>query len=271
MSVPLDFDLNIRRVSVSNSTLRTASAGAGPPLLMINGLGATIETWQPLASRLSATRTVIMFDAPGTGWSPRLPRPTRMTGLADIVVGLLDELRLPRVDVLGYSWGGALAQQFARQAPSRIDRLVLAATSPGVGSRLPSPLVLSLMATPARYMSRRYLARIAPLIYGGELRGVNPRHSPALDSWHVKPPSLSGYLNQLYAINTWSSLPWLGDLQMPTLVLQGDDDPLVPVHNGRLMAHRLPDARLEIVDGGGHLWLLTRPDTAREVINRFLE
>ena len=79
-------------------------------------------------------------------------------------------------------------------------------------------------------------------------------------------PSLRGYLGQLYAISFWTALPWLRRLRHPTLVLAGDDDPIVPALNGRILAHRIPDSRLHIVAGGGHLFLLERPaDMARQV------
>jgi len=271
-SVPASdvYDPQIRRVDVSGSTLRIASAGSGPPLLMINGIGATVEMWRPLAARLSRSRSLVMFDAPGAGWSPAAQRPLRMSGLARMLVELLDELGLAQVDVLGYSWGGALAQQLARDAPSRVRRLVLAATSPGLGSQPPSPVVLTMMASSLRFASKSYLNLVAPFIYGGDARRPDARQRTMMDSWMTKPPTRRGYTHQLYAISTWSSLAWLRAITAPTLVIQGDDDPLVPIGNGRMIMQRLPNARLHLAVGGGHLWLLERPDDGADLVNRFL-
>ena len=132
-----------RDVTLTSTTLRIAEAGSGQPLLLINGLGTGIHTWWPFAQRLGKSRRLIMLDAPGGRGSIGVRRPLRMPGLARLVAELCDELGDTQIDVLGYSWGGALALQFAHEAPRRVRRLVLASTSPGVGGRLPSPGVLA--------------------------------------------------------------------------------------------------------------------------------
>ncbi|MDQ6649415.1 MAG: alpha/beta hydrolase [Actinomycetota bacterium] len=187
--------------------------GAGPPLLLVNGVGANIEMWQELALRLPGRR-LVMFDFPGTGESPPLRRRLRMPALAHLVAGLLDRLDIETADVLGYSWGGVLAQQRAHQAPHRVRSLVLAATIPGVGGQPPSPWVVAAMATPLRYHSRAYLRLVAPLVYGVPV-AAGEGHVGARQE---RPPKLRGYAHQLYAIQGWSSRPWLRDLRAPTLV-----------------------------------------------------
>jgi poly(3-hydroxyoctanoate) depolymerase len=109
----------VRDVTLTNATLRVAEAGSGQPLLLVNGIGAGFQTWWPLAWRLSQSHRLIMFDAPGAGGSRELRRPLRMPGLARLVVELCDALGETQVDVLGYSWGGVLAQQLAHDAPQR--------------------------------------------------------------------------------------------------------------------------------------------------------
>ena len=262
-------DVIVRNLKLSIASLRVASMGSGPPLLMINGLGATVEMWRPLATHLAKSRRLIMFDAPGTGRSPSHRWPMRMSGLSRMLVELLDELDLAEVDVLGYSWGGALAQQLARDAPRRVRRLVLASTTAGMGCQPPSPMVLAVMSSPLRFGSASYLTRVAPLIYGGDTR-LSPISRELLDAWLALPPTRRGYVNQLYAISTWSSLTWLHTVTAPTLVVQGDDDPLVPTRNARMITRRLPNATLHIAHGGGHLWLLERSQTAADLIDRFL-
>jgi pimeloyl-ACP methyl ester carboxylesterase len=85
-----------------------------------------------------------------------------------------------------------------------------------------------------------------------------------------EPPSLVGYAGQVYAITGWSSFPWLHRLRQPTLVLAGDDDPIVPLVNGRILARRIPGARLEVVRGGGHLFLLEEAEAMAELVAEFL-
>lgn len=256
-------------VRVDGLDLRVAVEGEGPPLLLINGIGANIEMWAPFVARLSGRR-LIMFDAPGAGQSSRTRQPVRMRRLSRVVSGLLDALGHDQVDVLGYSFGGALAQQLAHQSPERVRRLVLAGTMCGIG--LPAnPLVLALMATPYRYYSRAHLERISPLIYGGLSRRepeVLRRH---LAARMARPPSMLGYQWQLYALAGWSSVLWLHRLEQPTLVLHGEKDPIVPLVNSRLMARRIPGARLQVLPAAGHLFLIDQPEEPAAMVMDFLD
>jgi poly(3-hydroxyalkanoate) depolymerase len=259
----------VRAIDTSAGRVRVAEIGTGPPLLLINGIGASLEMWRPLARRLSETHRLILFDVPGTGGSGRLRRPLRMPGMAHLVVDLLDALGDQEVDVLGYSWGGAVAQQLAMDAPRRVRRLVLVATSPGRGGQAPSLSVLALMSTPLQFVSPTYLTRIAPRVFGGEtFRSGAARRGPARS--FGRPPTQLGYAQQIYAISGWTSLPWLSRLAAPTLVISGDDDPLVPMKNARVLAGRIPHARLQVVPHGGHLWLLEHADVSAALIEEFL-
>jgi poly(3-hydroxyalkanoate) depolymerase len=217
-------------------------------------------------------RALVAFDAPGTGRSSRPRTPMRMPALAAHVVALLDVLGLGAVDVLGYSWGGGLAQELAHRAPpDRVRRLVLCATSVGVGSVPPKPLAALMLATPARYYHPALFRLTVPHIAGGR----TAREPELLRSQAVArlahAPSPLGYAYQLYAAMGFSSLPWLHRLRQPTLVVAGDDDPVIPLVNARLLAHRIPDARLFVVRGGGHLFLLDEPEQAIPPIRAFLE
>src|SRR5262249_34608501 len=167
-------------------------------------------------------------------------RPYRPWTLARLSARLLDQLGHEQVDVLGVSWGGALAQQFAFQQARRCRRLVLAATSPG-HLMVPGKLtVLLKLATPRRYKDPDYRKRVAGDIYGGAFRG-----SPELARRHLRHVRWSsdyGYYLQLAAGFGWTSLPWLRLLSQPTLVMAGTDDPIVPMANGHILAGLIPDA-----------------------------
>jgi poly(3-hydroxyalkanoate) depolymerase len=258
------------RVKVKGMRLHVVRRGTGRPLLLITGIGAHVDMWAPFVP-YAGDRELVAFDAPGTGRS-QMPRwPMRMGGVADVVRDLLDVLRLERVDVLGYSWGGALAQELARRAPERVRRLVLCATGPGLGGSPPRPVAALMLATPARYYHPRLLALSVPHIAGGRTaRERGALAAQAADRLRI-PPSPRGYLWQLYAASGWSSLPWLHRLPQPTLVVAGDDDPSVPIRNARLLARRIPHARLHVVSGGGHLFLLDEPEKAAGVITEFLD
>ena len=259
-------------VSVGLQRLRVTveHPGVGRPLLLINGIGATGDLFGPFRQHL-ADRETIAFDAPGVGGSPTPVLPYSMRKMAGIVAGLIDELGHDQVDVLGLSWGGALAQELARRHPEVVHRLILTATMPGVTSVPGRPAAMAILMSPVRYYSPTYLRRVAPTLYGGSIR-----ERPELLDEHAKqraarPPTGLGYLYQLSAIQRWASLPWLHTIRHRTLVLAGDADPIVRLVNGRLLASRIPDARLHVVRGGGHLFLFTRGKEMADVVADFLD
>ena len=263
-----------RFIDVGEVRLRVSVRGSGDPLLLITGIGASLELAEPFETEMVERGfQVISFDAPGVGQSTGYRFPRRMPGIARTIEQLLDALGLQRVDVLGVSLGGVIAQQLAHQAPGRVRRLVLAATGAGVvglGGVPGSPRALVEMATPRRYRSPDHYRSVAGLLYGGAAR-----HDPdALlhDSVarFARPTTIAGYLGQLYAISFWTGLPWLCRLTLPTLVLSGDDDPIVPPVNGRILARFIPDARLHIVSGGGHLFILESPAEIADLVTDFL-
>jgi poly(3-hydroxyoctanoate) depolymerase len=260
-----------RFVHVDGVRLRVRTAGAGAPLLLIMGVGGNIDMWHPLDRELHARGVqTISFDAPGTGESGELDRPRRMPWLARMVEQLLDELGHERVDVLGVSWGGALAQQLARRAPGRVRRLVLAATAPGMPGfgGVPGDLgALKVLLSPRRYRDPEYLTSVAGRIYGGGAFALPQEHLAARSG---RPPSSRAYRHQIWAVQGWTALPWLCSLEPPTLILAGDDDPLVPVANGHILARLIPRSRLVVVRGGGHLFLLQLAPTMAGVIAEFL-
>lgn len=269
----VDADSEIRQtLTVGPQRLRVTvdHQGAGRPLLLINGIGATGDLFDPFRCHLD-DRETISFDAPGVGGSPTPWAPYSMRRLAGVVAAAMRELGHDRVDVLGLSWGGALAQELARRHPDLVHRLILAATMPGVTSIPGRPTAVAILMSPQRYYSPRYLRRIAPTLYGGAIRDNHDLLDDHARLRAERPPTQRGYLYQLHAIQRWTSLPWLGRLPHRTLVLAGDDDPIVRTVNGRILADRIPDGRLHVVRGGGHLFLFTRGAEMAEIVRAFLD
>ena len=256
-------------VRVRSLPLRVVRTGDGPPLLLINGLGATLEMWTPLIDELPG-REVIAFDLPGVGQSGRPRWPLRVGGLARVVTELLDRLGLLEVDVLGYSLGGVVAQEFARRSAARVRRLVLAATTPGLPCLPPRPLAAALLMTPARYYDRRLAEWIVPVIAGGRTARDREVLRTGLAQRLMQPPTPMGYLHQLYSVWGWSGHLHLPRLRAPVLVLHGEEDPVVPALNARYMAAMIHDAQLHLIKRGGHLILFDEPQLAGRVITDFL-
>lgn len=224
-------------VSIRGSHVRMRVQGRGEPLLLINGTTRPLESWEPFA-QLVPDRTLISFDLPGAGLSPTPLWPRSMPALARTAACVLDEAGLGGADVLGFSYGGAVAQQLAVQDPRRVHRLVLVSTSCGVGATPGTRDALTSLRTP---------------------RGARwPR------------PDLVGTLWQSLALSTWSSIPFLGSIAAPTLVVCGNRDRVVPPVNSRLLADRVPGAELVLLDAGHDL---QRPRPAGDlaaVVEKFL-
>ena len=237
--------------------IHAQSAGEGVPILLHSGIFSEMHHWEPLIEHLHGFR-VITYDAPGIGSSQVPSSPMSMRGLADIGAGILDHLGLAAAHVLGVSFGGAVAQQMALSHPERVDKLILASTSFG-GPALPGRLSALLhMMHPHGYHPER-LARNAGAMFGGRMR-TEPEL--AADFKMSKPGSLRAAAFRLSALAGWTSLHRLPSIRHQTLVLCGDDDPVTPHANHRLMARLIPSARLHTVEGGGHL---VRLDSAHQV------
>jgi poly(3-hydroxyalkanoate) depolymerase len=243
------------------------SAGR-PPLLIMNGIGASLDLLQPFADALSPQTAVIRFDVPGVGGSPLPRRPYRFTGLSRLVANLLTALGQQKADVLGISWGGGLAQHFAAFQRGRCRRLVLVSTATGALMVPARPAVLARMITPRRYLDREYLSRVAGDLYGGSARDDGARIAAQMHAGS-RVGSAQGYLYQLAAGAGWTSVPFLPFVRQPTLILSGDDDPLIPLANARLMRALIPGARLHVYHGG-HLGLVTEAATLAPVVEGFL-
>ncbi len=267
-STRTDAAIDSRLIRVMGQQLNVAirpGYGSRTPLLLMNGIGANLELLQPYVDAMPPSVEVIRFDVPGTGGSPTPPALYRFPTLAWLVGRMLDKLHYDYVDVLGISWGGALAQQFALQNRWRCRRLVLVSTATGAVMIPGKPSALIKLATPRRYLDPAYMESIAPDIYGGKVPpDFAARYGDALVPAHPR-----GYAYQLMAGAGWTSVPWLHCLRQPTLILSGDDDPLIPPANAKLMHRLIPDSQLYIFHGG-HLGLVLQAAELAGVIDSFL-
>ncbi|RYP85081.1 poly(3-hydroxyalkanoate) depolymerase [Nocardioides guangzhouensis] len=262
---------NFLRVRVLGHDVRVAvrpGTAPGPPLLLCNGIGASLDLLDPFVDEVDPRIEVVRFDVPGVGGSAGPKVPYNFALLAWLVGTLVDRLGYDRFDALGISWGGGLAQQLAFQYPRRCRRLVLVSTGTGMLMVPAHPRVLGKMLTPRRYRDPAYAKAIAPLLYGGRMR----RQPGEVRHVMYEPERLgprSGYYLQLLAGAGWTSLPALPLIRQPALILAGNDDPLIPLVNARIMRALLPHAVLHVYDDG-HLGLLTAADELGPLVSRFL-
>lgn len=242
-----------------------AKGAKAPPILFFNGIGANIELMEPLAAWFPE-RDIVTFDMPGVGGSPTPVLPYRPWMIARLAAKILDHFGFREADVIGVSWGGGLAQQFALQHGKRVRKLILAATSAGALMVPGDVRTLSKMASPRRYFDPKYMRAHFETLYGDEVSGGGDGHLG-----RISPPTRIGYLYQLAAMIGWTSAHFLPFIKQPTLVLMGDRDSIVPLINGRILARLLPRARLEIIEGAGHLFLVTKAEESARRIRAFLE
>ena len=250
------------RISVSDT-------GSGRPLFLVPGIGCSADMWEPFM-KYFPNRRLLSFDAPGAGRSSTPLYPISVASLAALAAAVLDSRDVESSDVVGFSYGGAIAQQLAHDHPERVRRLVLAATNCGWGSYWGSPAALAVMATPLRFYSSTYFERVAADVYGG-VTGRDPEKRKSASSARRRlPPTSYGYAMQLLGGMSWSSWSFLPDIPHETLVVCGDDDPLVPVASAKMLAERIPRATLTVVERAGHLLLWDEPERIAPQIGQFV-
>ncbi|WP_333567125.1 alpha/beta fold hydrolase [Sphingorhabdus sp.] len=255
--------------TVDGRTLRVAvwrasKATTKLPILFFNGIGANIEAMAPMAELLD-DRDFITFDMPGIGGSPDPVVPYNALLMARIAALLLDRFEMPIVDVMGVSWGGAMAQQFALQNSTRTNKLILVATSAGMLMVPGNPAALVKMADPRRYIDPDFMAKHFKTLYGGMV-GNKAEHIG-----RITPPSKTGYFYQLMAMMGWTSAPFLPFMKTETLIMMGDDDQIVPLANGKFLNFLIPNSDLFVVKNGGHLFLLSHVEESIAEIRAFLD
>ena len=255
--------------TVDGRTLRVAvwrasKATTKLPILFFNGIGANIEAMAPMAELLD-DRDFITFDMPGIGGSPDPVVPYNALLMARIAALLLDRFEMPIVDVMGVSWGGAMAQQFALQNSARTNKLILVATSAGMLMVPGNPAALVKMADPRRYIDPDFMAKHFKTLYGGVV-GNKAEHIG-----RITPPSKTGYFYQLMAMMGWTSAPFLPFMKTETLIMMGDDDQIVPLANGKFLNFLIPNSELFVVENGGHLFLLSHVEQSIAAIRTFLD
>lgn len=247
--------------------IRHATAEPVRPVVFLNGIGCRADVLDGLVNQLDPTLEIVRVDPPGIGVTPSWPLPYGIPQMAAWTLALLDRLGHQQVDVIGYSWGGVVAQQMAVQRDHRVRRLVLLSTNTGSvsvpGSMLStammfSPLVAQLLHTDDPTIGR---------LYGGcarrRAREVRRLLAPDFDKAGV------GLFQQLAAAMTWTTLPGAFLIHQPTLILAGTDDPMVPFANARILKRSIRLSWLRPFDGG-HLDPVLEPAWFAGQISRFL-
>jgi pimeloyl-ACP methyl ester carboxylesterase len=246
--------------------------GSGSPVLLITGLSASMDDWQPyfVATLAAAGHTVVVFDNAGVGQTAALATPLSITAMANQTSALISALRLGRTAVLGWSMGGMIAQALAVLHPAQVSKLILAATQPGNGHALPVPA-----AAAAAVVSTNPAVVLSVLFPPGATAAAQAYVTGILRYPGFYQASRGIVADQVVAVQQWiaGSDPAgrrLGEVAVPTLVADGTLDRLDPVANDRMLAATVPGARLILYPGAGHAFLFQDQTSFLPVLERFL-
>jgi 3-oxoadipate enol-lactonase len=263
---------------MSTATLRADSAGVGiayetlgegPPLLLMQGLGYARRGWGPAVELLADQFSVTFYDNRGIGESDVPPGPYTARQIAEDAVAVLDAAHVARAHVVGASLGGMAAQELAVGFPERVDRLVLACTTPGGPNAHPLP-----MRTAALFVEAQTLAPDVALrrFVANALADDAPHELvDEIYEWRLaNPPDPDGWQAQAAAGTTFEAPDGIGAIGAPTLVLHGTEDHVVDPRNAELLARLIPNARVELFEGCGHLFFWEQPERFARAVQEFL-
>ncbi|HET6683026.1 MAG TPA: alpha/beta hydrolase [Gaiella sp.] len=247
--------------------------GAGAPVLLIHGLGYARWGWEPALPGLAERFEVLLFDNRGIGESDAPPGPYTAAELAADAIGVLDEAGVGRAHVVGTSLGGMVAQELALAHPERIDRLVLACTTPGGPRAHPMPdVTVRLIAEAAGLEPAVALRRFVENALAPATVVERPELVERIMEHRLRTAQApAAWAAQAGAGAAFDAYDRLGDLRAPVLVQHGSEDVVVDPRNGELLAGLLPDARLEDFEGCGHLFFWEEPERFVSSVAAFLE
>jgi pimeloyl-ACP methyl ester carboxylesterase len=245
-------------------------AGQGDPILLIMGLGYTSDAWYRIRTVLSPKYRTIALDNRGVGRSDLPPGPYPIALMASDAAVVLDAAGAQRAHVFGISMGGMIAQEFALQYPARVRSLILGCTTAGGPNSVPAAAESVELLMSRANMTLEDAARAAvPFIYDA----ATPRERIEQDlairrPWYPRPEA---YLAQLQGILTWESFSRLSDIKAPTLVIHGESDLLIPAGNAKLLAEKIPGAKLVLLPHASHIFPTDQPELTHRAILNFLE
>ena len=281
-------DIPLQKVHVGDIEMAYKMFGKGDPILLIQGVGGSMGSWEPsLLKELSSNHTVIIFDNRGVGNTTIGTKPFSIQQFANDTAGLLDALKIQKANILGYSMGSFIAQQFVLTHPEKVDRLVLIASTCGGKDNVPnSPEVLELakkllssVVNNTSIEPQEVKAAVA-LSYGPTWIKLHPDILESIPT-NAKDLLLSGmgpdtYIQQEKITQNWKSTNWSGvcsqlpNISKPTLVMTGTEDVTIPAANSLIIAEKIPGAWLVQMKNAAHQITSQYPDEIGKILNTFL-
>jgi pimeloyl-ACP methyl ester carboxylesterase len=250
----------------ASEPLYFAAQGAGPPLVLLHGLMVTGEMFEPVVGPFATRHRVIVPDLRGHGRSRNLPPPYTAAQLASDLARLLDRLGIHSTAVLGYSHGGAIAQQFALDHPGRCSRLVLACTYAYNMTTLREMLEGHLVPLLIRVLGMRRFAKFVVSLGARDLGKERGDWMVGLMADQEERLMLSAWKEAM----AFDARRRLRDVACPTLVVAGSNDRAVPLHHANALHDGIAGSRLVVIDRAGHTLIWTQPDALVRITEEFL-
>lgn len=256
------------RIRTDRLAMFVVESGAGPPVVLIHGLGWDSSLWYPTMSRLASRHRVIAADTRGHGESDKPDGPYTIAGFAADWAALLDRLQVKEACIVGLSQGGMVAQALALMRPDMVSRLVLVATAcrshPAARDNMEARIAALADAGPEA------AAQVAAeSIFSPAWRAANPVELSRFVAWRCLAPAapLTAAMRAVYDFDLSADLP---SIQVPTLILSGSADPLTRPEAMQEIAALIPGAELHLIAGAGHIIPVETPGAFAESLDRFL-
>ncbi|MGH9926112.1 MAG: alpha/beta fold hydrolase [Nitrososphaeraceae archaeon] len=281
-------DIPLEKVHLGDIDVAYKMFGKGDPIILFNGASDSMDAWDPsFLTEISSNHTVIAFDQRGIGNSTVGSKPYTYQQLADDTAGLLDALKIPKADVMGYSLGGHIAQAFTISYPEKVNRLILVATSCGGKDGIPKPAEFLKLQADVVYKSLQNIPitqELKALVSASLGSGWVKLHPESVDLpanttslQQLKPGLPPEIANKQNSLVIWENTNWSGacdaeaKLAKPTLVIAGtDDNDYMPHANALVIASKVPGAWLVQIKDAGHAVMNQYPDEIGKILNTFL-
>ena len=258
-------------VRVDDINISYTERGRGEAVVLIMGLGAVKESWFMNIPFLSKHFRVVALNSRGVGKSKRLGEAYTMRRMAEDTVGLLDALNIERAHIVGVSLGSMIAQEIAISFPQRLNKLILAATTPGMSDTankdmwdkknaelyrsigLGEDFNRRIIEDPASFDAVKIMVGLTKNAFGRIVFRIPMTFG---SRYYFKKVGPSGVLDQLRAVSTHNTIDRLNQIKAPTLVLAGTDDKMVPIEFSRIVAQHIPGAKLVEFQKGSHSFFM---------------
>ncbi len=247
--------------------------GKGFPLVMIMGLSANMDWWdQSLIEEISKKYKTLIFDNRGAGRTdaPKIDYSIKM--FADDTARLMDNLKIQKAHILGISMGGMIAQEFALTYPQRVEKLILCSTNCGASKSVqPAPKILNLLMSGASGTPEEIVKNTIPILFTEDFVKGSPDYMKRVTEQLMKAPiTQDAFTRQVKAIMAWDTYTQLPKIKAPTLVMHGKKDILIPPENAKILADRIPGAKLAYFEKSAHALFSQETDKVVNTMLKFL-